>query len=186
MILKNTELAKTGHQPAQFQIEQIHVAMNMARYPFPAAVASISEPDSIKFHRMLRQLDCGLTYSAVATLAASFPITTVQPINKSFRHVNRRTRVHEQQQALPHDTSTRAAARTRSRHARQRQASMPPAHNIPLTLLWLAALTRTQHHHTSRGLLHPTASSVAPATGTSHCTSWSLSAALRSSCSTWK
>jgi hypothetical protein len=99
---------------AQFQIEPIHVANDMARYPFHAAVASISEPDTIKFHAMLRQFDCGFTHSAVATSAVPFPIATVQSINTiltSHKYMTTNssglsltTRPHGQQRALLHDT----------------------------------------------------------------------------------
>jgi hypothetical protein len=122
MILKNTELVKTGHRHTQFQIEQIHVANDMARYPFPAAVASISEPDSIKFHAMLRQFDCGFTHSAVATSAAPFPITT---LSAADQQLHAQIDDDEQHRALPHDTSTRAAGRTPSRYARQQQLTAP-------------------------------------------------------------
>jgi hypothetical protein len=158
----------------------------MARYPFPAAVASISEPDSMKFHAMLRQFDCGFTHSAVATRAAPFPIATVQPINKSSRHTNRRRRTASGPPSRHVHTGSRAHSFTIRTTAAGLDGSRA---QIPLTLRRLAALTRTHHHHTLRSCIalsvvlpHDRHLKHTPPTSCS----LPVSAALRSSFSTWK
>ena len=151
MILKNTELVKTGHQHTQFQIEQIHVAMT-----WPDIRSLLPSPQSpsqtaSSFMRCCANLIAvGFTHSAVATRAAPFPITTVQPINKSSRHTNRRRRTASGPPSRHVHTGSRAHSFTIRTTAAGLDASRA---QIPLTLRRLAALTRTHHHHTSRSCI---------------------------------